>query len=362
MPTPRSAAGDVAGPGSASAIVGDTASGYHLLHIDGYSRTKEELPTGQFIKSRPFSAAGRSWRILYYPNGATSTFAEFIAIFLYLDESDAEPPVKARATFSLLDRAGNPVASHTRSKGLFSYSVHSGGHGLHDFIKREFLEKSEHLLDDCFKIRCDVVVAKELRTEDRAVASPSMVVPPPDLNRHLSDLLTGEDGDVTFRVAGETFRAHRFLLAVRSPVFKAELFGSMRESAAIGGYIQIDDMLAEVFKNLLHFVYTDTLPGMEEQEEAVMAQHLLEAADRYDMQRLKVICEQKLCSHLDVSTAATTLVLAEQHRCHRLKEACIEFLKSPNTLDAVMETDGFEHLTKSCPALLRELMSKLSAR
>ena len=93
-----------------------------------------------------------------------------------------------------------------------------------------------------------------------------------------------------------------------------------------------------------------------------MAQHLLEAADRYDMQRLKLICEDKLCRHLDVSNAATTLVLAEQHNCQGLKEACIEFFRSPDALEAVMETDGFDHLTKSFPALMRELIFKLATR
>ena len=120
-------------------------------------------------------------------------------------------------------------------------------------------------------------------------------------------------------------------------------------------------MLPQVFKALLHFVYTDSLPQME-QEEAVMAQHLLEAADRYDMQRLRLICEDTLCRHLDVSTAATTLVLAEQHHCRALKEACIEFLVSRHALEEVMATDGFEHLVKSCPALVKEIMSKLAAR
>ncbi|CAN6283300.1 unnamed protein product [Urochloa humidicola] len=80
------------------------------------------------------------------------------------------------------------------------------------------------------------------------------------------------------------------------------------------------------------------------------------------MQRLKRICEDKLCRHLDVSTAATTLVLAEQHHCHGLKEACVEFLVSRHVLEEVMATDGFEHLTKSCPALVKEIMSKLAAR
>jgi len=101
---------------------------------------------------------------------------------------------------------------------------------------------------------------------------------------------------------------------------------------------------------------------MDEQEEALMAQHLLEAADRYDMQRLKLICEDKMCNHLEVSTVATTLSLAEQHNCQGLKEACIEFLMSPDALEAVLATEGFEHITKSRPALVKELMSKLGTR
>jgi len=121
-------------------------------------------------------------------------------------------------------------------------------------------------------------------------------------------------------------------------------------------------MLVQVFKTFLHFIYNDSLPEMDEQEEALMAQHLLEAADRYDMQRLKLICEDKLCNHLEVSTVATTLSLAEQHNCQGLKEACIEFLMSPDALEAVLATEGFEHLTKSRPALVKELMSKLGTR
>ncbi|CAN6293488.1 unnamed protein product [Urochloa humidicola] len=143
-------------------------------------------------------------------------------------------------------------------------------------------------------------------------------------------------------------------------VFKAELLGAMREGTTTGDCIRIDDLLPEVFKFLLHFIYNDSVPEMEVQEEAVMAQHLLEAADRYDMQRLKLICEEKLCNYLEVGMVATTMVLAEQHNCQGLKDACIEFLKSPGTLEAVMATDGFDHLTKTCPALVKELMFKFA--
>lgn len=61
------------------------------------------------------------------------------------------------------------------------------------------------------------------------------------MHMHFGGLFAAEDGDdVTFRVAGETFRA---ILAARSPVFKAELLGAMRESnAAAGECIQIGGM------------------------------------------------------------------------------------------------------------------------
>jgi speckle-type POZ protein len=67
-----------------------------------------------------------------------------------------------------------------------------------------------------------------------------------------------------------------------------------------------------------------------------MAQHLLVAADRYDLQRLKLMCEHKLCKCISISMATTTLVLAEQHACKGLKEACFKFLKSPGNLKAIM--------------------------
>jgi len=271
--------------------------------------------------------------------------------------------MKVHAKFSLLNQVSRQGPSHTRTTALLEYSDRTSGYG-YDLIKREFLEKSEYLKDDSIKIKCDVIISKEIHTEDRTAAPPFVVVPPSDMHIHFSNLLATEDGaDVKFKVDGETFRAHRYILAVRSPVFKAELLGAMREStAATGDCIQIDDMVVEVFKSLLHFIYNDSLPEMEGQEEALMAQHLLEAADRYDMQRLKLICEDKLCNHLEVSTVATTLALAEQHNCQGLKEACIEFLISPDALEAVLATEGFEHLTKSRPALVKELMSKLGTR
>jgi speckle-type POZ protein len=96
---------------------------------------------------------------------------------------------------------------------------------------------------------------------------------------------------------------------------------------------------------------------MQKEDEDVTYQHLLVAADRYNVECLKLICEGKLCEYIDVGTVATILALADQHRCVGLKKACFNFLAAPVTLKAVMDTDGFQHLSRSCPSLMVELMA-----
>lgn len=70
---------------SASAIVADTASGHHILRIDGYSRTKG-IPTGSYLKSRPFTVGGHRWHIDYHPNGHDPGTKDYISLFLVLEE------------------------------------------------------------------------------------------------------------------------------------------------------------------------------------------------------------------------------------------------------------------------------------
>ena len=187
------------------------------------------------------------------------------------------------------------------------------------------MEASEHLVGDRFRIQCDVSVpAKSCWTEDR---------PPPlsDLERHLGNLLAaGEGTDVAFQVAGETFSAHRCVLAARSPVFRAELFGATSEGSAAAATatttrdcIRIDGMLARVFEALLHFIFTDSLPDMAGLEEPMMAEHLLEAADRYGMLRLKLICEEELSEGINGNTVAKMLRLAVRHRCRTLRRLAL---------------------------------------
>lgn len=83
-----------------------------------------------------------------------------------------------------------------------------------------------------------------------------------------------------------------------------------------------------VFKTLLRFVYTNSLPVDRELGDSVtdMVKHLLAAADRYALDRLKLACAQKLWDSVSVDTVADVLACAEIYNCQELKSRCIDFV------------------------------------
>lgn len=213
--------------------------------------------------------------------------------------------------------------------------------------------------NDSIRIRCDIAVVNLRETNKQDATAKVIVVPPPDMQCHFGRLLlTGEGADLKLKVNGETFLAHRRVLAARSLVFRAELFGPMKENTQAS--MEIEGIEARAFKVFLHYIYNDSLPEIEDSEVMAMAQHLFVVADRYDVERLKLICEEKLCSYIHTSSVGTILALAEQHGCDGLKKVCIKFLLSGRNLKAAMETDGFDHLADSCPSVVKELIAKLT--
>jgi speckle-type POZ protein len=227
--------------------------------------------------------------------------------------------------------------------------------GYASFKKRSELEQSAYLRDDRLIIECDLTVVKE----PIVAKAVEVQIPPSDLSDNFGKLLeTAEKADVTFKVKGKAFRAHKIVLATRSPVFKAELYGPMRDKRR---NITVQDMQPAVFKALLHFIYTDSLPSMDNldvDDNQEMVKHLLVAADRYAMERMKIQCEGILCKSLDVETVATTLALADQHHCIRLRDACIEFITSSNRMDDVLASEGYVHLKRSCPSVLLDVFER----
>ena len=114
------------------------------------------------------------------------------------------------------------------------------------------------------------------------------------------------------------------------------------------------EITSHTLRRLLQFLYTDELEPASAEE----AQHLLNAADHYDVPRLFAICETALCDALCVTNAAGTLALADQHGAAALKRATLAWI-APCVVE-VMATDGWRHLKAACPGIVDELLYTLA--
>lgn len=283
----------------------------------------EGMGASKFVSSSTFTVSGYGWNIRIYPDGWKEEHKDaYMSAFLCFFQS----------------------------VGCYW--------GWSKFIEKSKLQELISRNDDCFTIRCVLTILKEPRTED--VSTAIVPVPESNLYTHFASMLEdGEGMDVTFSVGDQLFNAHRCVLAARSSVFKAELFGQMKETTM--KCIKIDDMEPAIFEALLYFIYTDSLPSNSELDQNTALQQLLVAADRYGLDRLKAICEGKLCQRIDVQTVATTLALADQHHTTQLKNACLGYLTLHDVLRVVKETDGFKHLRASCPSIIMDILDKIAA-
>uniref|UniRef100_A0A0E0EJA9 BPM/SPOP BACK domain-containing protein n=1 Tax=Oryza meridionalis TaxID=40149 RepID=A0A0E0EJA9_9ORYZ len=87
--------------------------------------------------------------------------------------------------------------------------------------------------------------------------------------------------------------------------------------------------------------------------------NLLRAADCYGLERLKAICETKLCLDIDVKSVMVILLLADQHQCDMLKQACFSFIANPNTLETVIGTPEYHQFKSLYPILLIEVLENV---
>ncbi|XP_037451159.1 BTB/POZ and MATH domain-containing protein 2-like [Triticum dicoccoides] len=302
--------------------------------VRNYSHTKQKLSTDNSSLSTLFTLGGYPWYIEYYPNNDNPDRTNFISLCVngYQDNLQQEP-VEVNLGFSFIDQV-------EKQRGRTAKEI---------AVRDPCLCRPPwRTAKKWIPVVCDIMVVrnKDPRTED------TTKVLLPDIDHHFNGLLqTKVDADVAFEVGGETFIAHRCVLAARSMVFMAHLFGPMKEAS--NNVIQIQDMEANVFKALHSFIYTDSFAVMDKNnvnmEEDVMVQvmedgqekeailedemllqwlqHMLVAVDRYDVQRLKCIREKQLSDKIGLSTVISALAFAEQHHCQGLKEACFKFIQ-----------------------------------
>jgi len=264
----------------------------------------------------------------------------------------------ANAKLTVLPKS---ITTHPRSlsTGYITWKANAG-FGWRGFL--EVTELSFFISDDSLHLVCDLEVASQEKTISTPMEghfnSSSSTEPKCNLADNLStllDVLSPEDAfsDVTFKVEGKEFYAHKSILAARSPVFMRMFKADMREKA--DGVVVIRDISSSVFSQMLRYLYSGRCELTDLNTEDMLA-----VADKYDLSHLKQLCENHLSRRLRLENVGNTLLLADMYHSEQLKKQILAFTAA-HFVD-VIATEGFKELYTKAPALLAEVHDALAEK
>ncbi|KAM0861692.1 hypothetical protein ACQ4PT_045742 [Festuca glaucescens] len=348
----------------------------HRFDILGYS-TLKSLGVRTSVRSGAFEAGGFPWALVCCFDERDKRRGIVLAsISLELSKNETDDEVVAMAGLRIDEAAGTgqfPAAVWRSDKANTFSSWSSSAVAWELSVPAAFRDHEARYVDadaDRLTIHCTVDV---LQHESAAAAATRdcfvSVPPPPSISRDLYKLLRGKClPDVTFIVEGTEIPAHKLVLAMRSSVFRAQLFygdRDMKERSTRRIKIKIADMTASTFRAMLYFIYTEEQPRPKKRAcRVAMAQDLLVAADLYGLERLRLMCEKILSENMDVDNVMTTLMqIHGRHSCRQLEACCIEFLASnPDVYGAVEATEEYKELEKDCAVFINEVTKKVARR
>lgn len=323
--------------------------GSTLVEFNVDYQNSNRLAIGDAVHSDAISVGGYMWRMNCYPSGVRGrNKGEYVSFFLELLNKSSS----VDAIFVAWLKGNDQLNSTSVPRALACvFDEEEDERGWHQFISQIDIKKY-HVTEGHITFVCAIMVVSE----------GSVPVLPSDLGKQLGRLLDSKDGtDVSFNIDGEIFYAHRTVLAARSPVFKVGLLGPMVEAKMPS--ITLHGIAPATFRIMLQFMYTDTLPGDDELGDSPyeMMQHLLAAADCYALDRLKLICAQRLWNKVSADTVAATLACAEMYSCRELKSKCIDFFAAEKNFKKAVLTEDFVQLGQNFPSIIAELRERVGA-
>uniref|UniRef100_A0A146KXW5 Speckle-type POZ protein n=1 Tax=Lygus hesperus TaxID=30085 RepID=A0A146KXW5_LYGHE len=217
--------------------------------------------------------------------------------------------------------------------------------GYPDFISRSRL--MEFLQGNTLKVRCKL-------------KGPAVEIQKALPEEHFSFLcrqglwqqyLNQQFVDVVVVVQESKFKVHKAVLAAHSPVLTAMFNVDMLESRQ--NIVTIEDCSPHSFEAFIKWMYLGEVEGTEQ-----VHSELLALADKYDMNKLKVICEKSLSAEISVSNAVKTLKLADLHGASSLKSRSLEFIKT--CVPQIAASEDWQSLLND-PKLCGEVMLALAS-
>ncbi len=190
--------------------------------------------------------------------------------------------------------------------------------------------------------------------------TPTIPSPECSIINDIQSLIEGNEEfqDVTLLVgpkdSGEEIKANKMMLMARSPVFAVMFQSDMMEKAS--STVKITDIDANDFKVMLRFIYTDDVP---DQTDLKTIEGVIIAANKYQIVRLKALCEGQLLKYINIENAAHFLAFADQYCDREFKDHILEFIVGDTEkCKRVRETTGWQEVKDQGSSLVDEVLCR----
>ncbi|GIY68998.1 BTB and MATH domain-containing protein 43 [Caerostris darwini] len=154
--------------------------------------------------------------------------------------------------------------------------------------------------------------------------------------------------DVTLKTKTGSFPVHRAVLAARSPEFKS-MFTSKKETE-VDSVVVVEDLDDDTVQRLLLFLYTGVLEDLQWDT----AYKLLKAAEKYQIEHLKIKCTSFLLGNISPSNASHLLLLADRNKNEYMRVAVEHFILDNE--EEVFSSSGWDDLMNTDSKLASRTM------
>ncbi|XP_016840776.1 speckle-type POZ protein-like [Nasonia vitripennis] len=320
-----------------------------LWKINNYSHISKD--TGVILESPLFSLDAddeTKWYLGLYANGYNNS--NYVSLY-FMNKSSIDFQAEAEVTLSMLDANGVKCSKKKIKKELTKGSVNSVGFDW--YVEKSYLKHEAYnlIVNDVLTIFCEYTIITDIVNSTMQGLQSPKLLEQKALEAFERQFESDEFHDFTLTApCGKQLRAHKFVLAARSPVFSSMIIRDMKEKNENNANIKEVDYAS--LREMLRFMYSAKVENLKE-----LAGGVLEAARKYQVDGLKEVCEEYLFKNLTVENAVETLALAYRYEIENLKAQASKFI----TFHAkeIIETPEFQSVDEA--NLLSEIIRVIAS-
>nr|CAD2173569.1 unnamed protein product [Meloidogyne enterolobii] len=302
--------------------------------IHNFTKALDLATFGTCMRSRNFrdeSMPDICWQLCLYPGGKERRIL------------GTEFTVRAEYRFYFLDDTGAARFSNVNT-GDFKVKPAKGSHswGLRNIPRQKVLNCIRS--NNSLHIVCQIELVPDFNKLQTHVRREHRIDPiiltKEFLERNHKMFISGEGSDCVVECGNQEFPVHKFVL--------------MAHSDSVESRIRITDFGPETVHQMLTYMYSGGLPEDFSDEQA---SNLIEISEKYQLDSLKIICQDKLISRLSMANVCSMVTIADIHNADLLMSACIPLVRSH--IRQLMASQEWTEMKTNNPRLLNLVLEKV---